>query len=461
MAEMEPAEVRGCILVVDDDPEFGELVKLALEGAGFTVEGTTDARLALEMVRKGSYDLVISDLRMPEMDGVQLLNRIKEHDPGIGVLMLTGYPSLESAVTCIKLGAENYLTKPFKTDHLREVVRKMMARRGSAGDNGFSRIVRSSYGREVVLGESQAMRAVFDLALKVAGNNSNLLIMGESGTGKEVVARFIHLHSPRAGRPFVTVNCAAIPENLLESELFGHRKGAFTGATYTKRGSFELADGGTLFLDEIAEMRPEMQAKILRVLEDSRVKKVGSEEAQEVDVRLVAATNKNLSEEMTAGRFREDLYYRLNVVQIVLPPLCRHREDIVPLARHFLVQYCREVKKSVGDFSPDALDFLTRYSWPGNIRELKNAIERAVIFVGPDGLVRTRHFPQYMVREAQERGRGARDLKALPSLREAEFRYIREVLELCHGNRTRAAEILGISPVTLWRKLSKEEAGTA
>lgn len=460
MVDLGTGESRGRILVVDDEANITDAIKRALEKTGFVVDASTDPLLALEMVQRGTYDLVICDVKMPKMDGIQLLNKIKEHDPSIGVLMITGYASLESAITCIKLGAQDYITKPFKPDHLRVLVGKAMDHRRLADENLFLKgEIRGFYGREIFMGQSRAMRDIFDLALKVASNNSNVLILGESGTGKEVVARFIHMNSSRAARPFVTVNCAAIPENLLESELFGHRKGAFTGAVYTKRGSFELADGGTLFLDEIAEMRPEMQAKILRVLEDSRVQKVGSEEAVQVDVRVIAATNKNLDEEMAGNRFRDDLYYRLNVVQIAIPPLRQHLQDVVPLARHFLAQYCKELKKSVGDFSEDALEFLARYPWPGNIRELKNAIERAVIFAEPGGLIRTKHFPQHMVSEARDPTRisAGKDLNSLPSLREAEISYIREVLELCHGNRTRAAEILGVSPVTLWRKLGKEE----
>jgi len=460
MPDLETGENHGRILVVDDEVNITDAIKRALEKTGFVVDASTDPLAALEMVQRGAYDLIICDVKMPKMDGIQLLNKIKEHDPSIGVLMITGYASLESAITCIKLGAQDYITKPFKPDHLRVLVGKAMEHRRLADENLFLKgEIRGFYGREIFMGQSRAMRDIFDLGLKVASNNSNVLILGESGTGKEVIARFIHMNSPRAARPFVTVNCAAIPENLLESELFGHRKGAFTGAVYTKRGSFELADGGTLFLDEIAEMRPEMQAKILRVLEDSRIKRVGSEEDVLVDVRVIAATNKNLDEEMAANRFRDDLYYRLNVVQIAIPPLRQHLQDVVSLARHFLAQYCKELKKGVGDFSEDALEFLSRYPWPGNIRELKNAIERAVIFAEPGELIRTKHLPQHMVSEARDptRTSSGKDLSSLPSLREAEIKYIREVLELCNGNRTRAAEILGVSPVTLWRKLGKEE----
>lgn len=298
------------------------------------------------------------------------------------------------------------------------------------------------------------MQQVFDLALKVADADSSVLILGESGTGKEVVARSIHFRSVRANGPFVTVNCSAIPETLLESELFGHKRGAFTGALYTKRGSFELANGGTLFLDEIGDMKLDMQAKILRALEERKVKKVGSEEETEVDVRVIAATNKDLREEIKASRFREDLFYRLNVVQIQIPPLREHREDIPLLAQHFLKLFSADMKKPVTDFSTEALNLITSYSWPGNVRELKNAVERAVIFAGPGELIRGAHLPP-QIRVEVDRGQSslAREFK---DLRAMELDYIKEVLEACGGNKARAAEILGVSPSTLWRKLSEE-----
>ena len=298
------------------------------------------------------------------------------------------------------------------------------------------------------------MQRMFDLVAKVAGTDSSVLITGESGTGKEVVARLIHFGGARAGAPFATVNCSAIPNDLLESELFGHMRGAFTGALYAKRGSFEQADGGTFFLDEIGDMRLEMQPKILRVLEDRRIKRIGSEDEVAVDVRVIAATNKNLSEEIKAGRFREDLFYRLDIVQLEIAPLREHREDIPVFARHFLNVFCGEMKKPPTDFSEEALRLLGSHDWPGNVRELRNAVERALIFAGPGELVRISHFPSGLRDKAGARFQSGD--KNLRSLQQVEMAHIRAVLESCEGNKLRAAEILGISPSTIWRKLQGE-----
>ncbi|MDP3947826.1 MAG: sigma-54 dependent transcriptional regulator, partial [bacterium] len=388
------------------------------------------------------------------MDGMTLLDRIKEHDSTTLVLMITGYASIESAVESIKKGAQDYIPKPFTPDQIRILVERNFERKRLVDENIYLRgELKQLYGKDVVIGNSQGMQQVFDLVVKVAETDSSVLIMGESGTGKEVVAHLIHFHSHRAHGPFVTVNCSAIPENLLESELFGHKKGAFTGALYMKRGSFELANEGTIFLDEIGDMRLEMQAKILRTLEERKVKKVGSEEETLINVRIIAATNKDLWEEVKAGRFREDLFYRLNVVQIMIPPLREHKEDIPLLARYFLKVFYTETKKSVTDFSEEALSFLVSYSWPGNVRELKNAVERAVIFADPRELIRASHFPP-QIRTGTERNRSSpsREFKDLKTI---EMNYIKEVLEACGGNKAKAAELLGVSPSTIWRKLQE------
>lgn len=449
------AETKGRILVVDDEERICDAVKRALGRTGYAVETSLDALGALEKFQKRSFDMVICDIKMPGMDGLELLDRIKEHDPTTLVLMITGYASIESAVESIKKGAQEYIPKPFTPDQIRFLVERAFERKRLAEENLYLRgELKQLYGRDVIIGESQEMRQVFDLAVRVAEADSSVLIAGESGTGKEVVARLIHFRSARANGPFVTVNCSAIPETLLESELFGHRKGAFTGALYTKRGSFELANGGTLFLDEIGDMKLDMQAKILRALEERKVKKVGSEEETQVDVRVLAATNKDLREEIKASRFREDLFYRLNVVQIQIPPLREHREDVPLLARHFLKLFCAEMKKPVADFSTEALALLTTYDWPGNVRELKNAVERAVIFTGPAELIRASHFPPQIRADVDRTRRSPpRDFK---NLRAMEMDYIKEVLDACGGNKLKAAEILGVSPSTIWRKLQEE-----
>jgi DNA-binding NtrC family response regulator len=445
-------KLKGNILVVDDEERICEAVKKALERIGYAVETTNRALRALEKLQEDSFDMVICDIKMPEMDGITLLARIKEFDPSILVVVITGYASIESAVESMKKGAQEYIPKPFSPSHLRLVVERAFEQRRLADENLYLKDeLKQLNGRDVVIGKSQAMQQVFELATKLAETDSSVLITGESGTGKEVVARLIHFHSLRANAPFVTVNCSAIPENLLESELFGHRKGAFTGALYTKRGSFELADGGTFFLDEIGDMKLEMQAKILRVLEEKMVKKLGSEEEMLVDVRVIAATNKDLGVEIRENRFREDLFYRLNIVQIAIPPLRDHKVDIPILARHFLRVFSTEMKKTVTDFSEDALNLMMGYDWPGNVRELKNTVERAVIFAKAGDVVRSSHFPpQFHSATVQQRSSPQSTFKTLEAL---ELEYIKEVLVACNGNRVKAAEILGISPSTIWRKL--------
>ena len=448
-------KIKGRILVVDDEERICEAVEKALERIGYDVESSLDAFVAWEKFQKSSFDMVICDVKMPGMDGMALLDRIKEHNPTTLVLMITGYASIESAVESIKKGAQDYIPKPFTPDQIRVLVERAFERKRLADENIYLRgELKQLYGKDVVIGKSQGMQQVFDLAVRVAATDSSVLIMGESGTGKEVLARLIHFSSHRAGGPLVTVNCSAIPENLLESELFGHKKGAFTGALYMKRGSFELANGGTLFLDEIGDMKLEMQAKILRALEERKIKKVGSEEEAAIDVRVIAATNKDLGEEVKAGRFREDLFYRLDVVQIAVPPLREHKEDVAVFARHFLKLFATEMKKPVADFSQEALSLMMRYDWPGNVRELKNAVERAVIFARPGEPIRTSHFPPQLRTEMGEPKPFA--VQGFKSLQALELDYIKEVLDACGGNKAKASAVLGISPSTIWRKLQQE-----
>ena len=448
----------GRLLVVDDEANITDSVRRALERVGYTVDTAQAVDEAWAKLERSMPDLVICDVRLHEADGMDLLARIKESYPEIAVVMMTGYASIESAVTAIKAGAVDYLAKPFNPGQLRHVVGKVLEQKRLEQENRYLRAeLQQMTGATFTLGESAAMRELFDSARTVAAAESSVLITGKSGTGKEVLARFIHASSSRKNRPFVTVYCAAIPDNLIESELFGHRRGAFTGAVYSRRGSFELAHESTLFLDEIGEMPLDMQAKILRALEERLVKRVGSEEAIPVDVRIIAATNKNLEEETKAGRFREDLYWRLNVVHLEVPPLADRPEDIVPLARHFLATYSREQKKPVHGFSPDVLEAFARYEWPGNVRELRNAVERAVIFAEPGKPVRLAHLPAYL-----RHGPAAAPSsvpKPFRTLKELEAEYIKEVLGACGGNRTKAAEILGLSAVTLWRKLKRDDQG--
>jgi DNA-binding NtrC family response regulator len=399
--------------------------------------------------------MVICDIKMPAMDGMSLLDRIKEYDSNILVVMITGYASIGSAVEAVKKGAQEYIPKPFSPGQLRFFVERAFVRKRLMEENLHLKTELGQVNvRNVVIGKSQVMEQLFGLVAKVAKTDSSVLITGESGSGKEIVARLIHFRGARADAPFVTVNCSAIPRDLLESELFGHKRGAFTGALYTKRGSFEQADGGTFFLDEIGDMRLEMQAKILRVLEEKRIRKVGSEDEVPVDVRVIAATNKDLGEEIKAGRFREDLLYRLNTVQIAIAPLREHKEDIPLFARHFLKVFSAEMKKPATDFSEEALSLLLSHDWPGNVRELRNAVERALIFAGPGELIRTGHFPPELREKVNTNSYSAS--KDFKNLRAFELDYIREVLDACDGNKARAAEILGISPSTIWRKLQDD-----
>jgi len=452
----EPA--LGRILVVDDELNIADSVRRALERLGYAVDVASDPAQAWSKLEQTMPEVVICDVRLHEADGMDLLARIRESFPEIAVIMMTGYASIEAAVGAMKAGAVDYLVKPFNPEQLRHVVARALEQKRLVEENRYLRSeIQQVVQDQLVLGESAAMRQLFESARTVAGADSGVLITGKSGTGKEVLARFIHASSLRKDRPFVTVNCAAIPANLIESELFGHRRGAFTGAVYSRRGSFELAHGGTLFLDEIGEMPADMQVKILRALEERQIWRVGSEEAIAVNVRIVAATNKDLEQETKAGRFREDLYWRLNVVHLEVPPLCERREDIVPLGRHFLATYAREQKKPVFDFSPDVLDTFTRYDWPGNVRELRNAVERAVIFAEPGKPIRLAHLPAYLRQAAPKPLPAAAN--PLRTLREIEADYIREVLDACGGNRTKAADILGLSVVTLWRKLKKDGQG--
>ncbi len=455
MTEAAEKRVKGKIFVVDDEARICEAVKRALERSGYQVETSLDALDALEKIHQGSWDMVICDIKMPALDGMALLDRIKEYDSNILVLMITGFASIESAVEAVKKGAQEYIPKPFSPGQLRFFVERAFERKRLLEENLHLKTeLGQANVRNVVMGKSQVMEQLFGLVAKVAMTDSAVLITGESGSGKEIVARLIHFRGARADAPFVTVNCSAIPRDLLESELFGHMRGAFTGAFDTKRGSFQQADGGTFFLDEIGDMRLEMQAKILRGLEEKKIRKVGSENEVPVDVRVIAATNKDLREEIRAGRFREDLFYRLNTVQIAIPPLRGHKEDIPLFARHFLNVFATEMNKTVTDFSDEALSLLRNHDWPGNVRELRNAVERALIFAGPGELIRTSHFPPELRKKAATNFRSSSgDFKRLRTM---ELDYIREVLDACDGNKARAAEILGISSSTIWRKLQEE-----
>ncbi|MGH9321111.1 MAG: sigma-54-dependent transcriptional regulator, partial [Vicinamibacteria bacterium] len=368
------------ILVIDDEESMRQLLEIALGKEGYRLTLAESGRKATELFDKSSYDLVISDIKMPDMSGVDVLRHIKETDPTVPVIMITAYASAETAVEALRLGAYDYLTKPFKLEELKTNIRNALEKvRLKKENESLKRELKQKHGLDSMLGGSPLMLELFEHIKSVAITNSTVLITGESGTGKELAARAIHVRSPRANEQFVSINCGAMPETLLESELFGHLKGSFTGASTNHKGLFEVAHRGTIFLDEIGEMSPTMQVKLLRVLQEKKLRRIGSTEEIEVDVRILAATNKDLERGVQDKSFREDLFYRLNVIPIHLPPLRERREDIPLLATHFLPKACASTGKSISKISDEAMERLTAYDWPGNVRELENTIERAVV----------------------------------------------------------------------------------
>jgi two-component system response regulator AtoC len=444
----------GEILVVDDDARMRELVAKVLAREGYAVRALARAQEVLRALEEGPADLVISDIQMPEMDGLTLLHEVRRISSETSMLLMTAFGSIDSAVQAMKAGAYDYLTKPFKMDEIVVVVRRAMEeRRLRAEVRALREEVRTTYNFANILGKSKPMRELFALIKKVAGSRSTVLIQGKSGTGKELVAKAIHYNSLRGDCPLVTVNCSAIPKDLLESELFGHVKGAFTGAIANKRGLFEEADGSSVFLDEIGELSPDLQVKLLRVIQEREIKRVGDTRTVSVDVRLIAATNRDLTQAMKEGLFREDLYYRLNVIPIVLPDLKDHGEDIPLLATHFLMKYGKEADPPIEGISKEAMHLLLEYDWPGNVRELENVIERAVILghgpqITPEDLpahLRTRQTPLRHTTSAASAHR--------PTLEELERDYIATILRETHWHRLRAAHILGIDRRTLYRKI--------
>jgi len=450
-------EEFGAILVVDDDADMREMVHDMLKDRGHQVTTAGSGQEALKLLGEGDYAVVLSDLRMKGMQGIELLTEIKKTVPDINVILMTAFGSVETAVEAMKYGASDYLTKPVKKDELTRVVERVL--REAALRREVSRLrkeVHKEYSFHHILGKSKPMQAVFDLIKRVADSPTNILITGESGTGKELVAKAIHYNSDRKEAPFVPVNCAAIPEQLLESELFGHMRGSFTDARMDKRGLFEEAQKGTLFLDEISELPIMLQAKLLRAIQEKEIRRVGATKPISADVRIIAATNLNLAEEAKAKRFRDDLYYRLNVIELKLPPLRDRREDIVLLVEGFLKK-CGEVRgKEVKGVSEAALAMLMDYTWPGNVRELENVIERAVTLsrgekVTPDDLppaVQGARGDRRVLDEAVE--------KTLP-LHEIEKEYIKKILDKTGGNKYQAAQALGIDRKTLYRKLAEIE----
>lgn len=442
------------ILFVDDDPEMRQLIMEFFHSEGYQISDAVNGKDALTQMSSYDFDAVITDLRMQEMDGLALLREIHTHNPGLPVVLITAFGSIETAVEAIKEGASNFIPKPFKMQVLKAVVDKAVDQKWMAEENVMLKgELQEKYSFHSIIGKSKPMQQVYELIRQVAGSQSNLLIEGESGTGKELVARALHFNSTRSANPFVAINCSALPETLLESELFGYVKGAFTDAKATKKGLFEVADGGTLFLDEISSMPIGLQAKILRTLQDGEIRPLGHTQSRKVDVRIIAATNKDLEKAIDDGNFREDLFYRLNVIRIVLPPLRERREDIPLLAQHFLNHYSRLNNKKISGFDTAAMSYLMNAPWRGNVRELENSIERAVVLAKLDTITTAELVP--MNRTARK---GKFDFGgAFLPLREMERIYVDKVLESVGGNKERAAQILGVSSRTLYRRSHKND----
>jgi two-component system response regulator AtoC len=449
---MEPAR----ILVVDDDQSSRDLLARILTSAGHHVTALSDGREAVAALDGGEHpDLVVSDIRMAEMDGLQVIDAFRERAPDTPVILVTAFGNIDGAVEAIRRGAADYLSKPYDVDAIQIVVARALQHRELAMENrALRRGLRDRYRLDNVVGRSEAMLQVYKTAARVASTDATVLIQGESGTGKELVARAIHTASPRASGPFVAVDCGAIAEGVLESELFGHARGAFTGAQAARRGLFEEAHHGTLFLDEIGDIGQNLQARLLRALQEGTIRRVGTNEPIAVDVRIVAATNRDMEAAVKQGSFRADLYYRLHVVSIRIPPLRERREDIPLLAEHFAQKHGRAEGSAI---SPEAREILLAHDWPGNVRELENVIARALA-LNPSGVVVPEDLPE-AIRAAVPAPAKAPlpDVSDRPSLAELERRYASQVLQETGGNKTRAAEVLGIDRKTLYRILGERD----
>lgn len=440
------------ILLVEDDLSHCTILEALINGWGYRVSVAHNGRQALEQVRTQPFDLILSDVRMAEMDGIAALKAIKSYNPAIPILIMTAYSNVESAVEAIKAGAYDYLTKPLDFDTLQLTLARALEHTSLKSENQDLK-QRLRFDQQNFIGRSEPMRKLLEMIAMIAPSEATVLISGESGTGKELIARAVHANSLRKERPLVSINCAALSESLLESELFGHEKGAFTGADKRREGRFMEADQGTLFLDEIGEVSPLMQAKLLRAIQEREIQRVGSNQTLSVDVRLIAATNRDLLADVEAGRFRQDLYYRLNVVTVDSPPLRARSEDIPLLAMHFLAKFAERNRKPVKGFTPLAMDMLLKYPWPGNVRELENSVERGVILLSGD-FISEKELPlsiSQCVDVQPERQCG----QAIQPLEQVEKQAILAALEQTAGNKTEAAKQLGITRKTLLAKLQK------
>ncbi|MBP1711301.1 MAG: response regulator with sigma 54 interaction domain [Deltaproteobacteria bacterium] len=452
------------ILIVDDDLAHRVMLKKLLGGWGYSITEADDGARAIEEVGRRSFDLILMDIRMVKVSGIEAMEQIKKINPTVPVIIMTAYASVETAVSALKKGAYDYLTKPLDFDELQIVIARATEHSLLKKENdSLKERLGEKFDRRNMIGQSPSMVRLLETVAQVAATEATVMITGESGSGKEIIANAIHYNSNRKDAPFIKINCAALTETLLESELFGHEKGAFTGADKRREGKFRQADGGSIFLDEVSEMSPAMQVKLLRVLQERELTRVGGSEVLKVDVRVIAASNKDLKKEMEQGRFREDLFYRLNVVALTVPPLRGRKEDIPLLAQHFLQEFAAKNSKNVTSFTPQAMQKLVEYRWPGNVRELMNAVERAVV------LSRNTHLDEVELTllmddhsgangkgESIMQGQSASASVNLP-LGEVEKRSILEALNTCGGNKSEAARRLGITRKTLRKKLEKYE----
>lgn len=435
------------IMIVDDEMIVRESLFHWFEKAGHVVETASSGFEALEKLERFPFELLFVDIKMPGMDGIELLEKVKAEYPDTIVIIITAYGSIESAIKAMKTGASDYLLKPFKPDQLSLVMEKIAHQRKLQSEYNYLKGRLEKITRfDNIIGQSHAMEEIFNLIPEVAKSDSSILLIGETGTGKELVAKAIHAKSKRSHRPFIAINCGAIPDSLLESELFGHQKGAFTGAIHGRKGFLEVVSEGTLFLDEIGDISPKMQIDLLRVLEEKKIIRIGSREPIEVDFRLISATRRDLEKEIITGTFREDFFYRINVINIHIPPLRKRKDDIPLLVHHFLEKYSHETTKRVDHVKEDAMQLLQDYDWPGNVRELENAIERAVVLsksrtLGSDNFSFL-HSPPTSILKAR-------------TLREMEKNHIQQILEDCSWNVTKSSKILGINRVTLHKMINR------
>ena len=448
------------IMVVDDEQSMCDFLEIILLRDGYQVSSFTDAFAAVASLETENYDLVISDLKMPSMSGLELLRTVKKKTPTSEIIMITAFASTTTVIEAMKNGAFDYITKPFKVDEILLTVEKALKNSQLQRENlRLRQELEKRFGFDNLIGKSPPMIAIYEIIKQVAPTKTNVLICGESGTGKELVARAIHFSGPHKEKPFVTVNCAAIPEHLIESELFGHTKGAFTGAVSNTDGYLAAADGGTLFLDEIAEIPPALQVKILRVIQEKRFQKVGNPKELSVDLQFIAATNRDLKAAVNNGEFRQDLFYRLNVIRIDLPPLRQRQEDIPLLLKHFLQQYSHEYNREFNSFSPEAIQALINYDYPGNIRELENIVERCVVLESGDGPISVSTLPAVVLEKSQIDLTTTKLPKEGLNLEEVvaklETDLIEQALNQCDGNKTKAAELLGLSFRSMRYRLDK------